>query len=56
MAPLGIEDVVDKLDVDKAAPELHTREVQAAELELDAETLKEIEDILQYKPFFRKIG
>ena len=30
--------------------------LQAAELELDDAALKEIEDILQYKPFVRKIG
>ena len=48
--------VVSSVITGATKPEQLAMNLQAAELELDAETLKEIEDILQYRPFRRKIG
>ncbi|MBQ6381974.1 MAG: aldo/keto reductase family protein [Clostridia bacterium] len=48
--------VVSSVITGATKPEQLAMNLQATELELDAETLKEIEAILDYHPFYRKIG
>ncbi len=48
--------VVSSVITGASKPEQLMNNLQAAELELDAETVKKIDEILDYHPFYRKIG